>query len=308
MNNDPTIPRIDSTFVVFDARGTATPVDVTPGFWDELTRRFGDFSGKLLVSSFHFEQDWPTWECHPHGDEWIGLLSGDFDLHMDLPDGHDGPRRVRLHKPGAFVIVPKGVWHTARVRAPSAALFVTPGQGTLTRPVTQHEAQEPAAEDAASAAAAPLHTALRLNQLNLVCRDVDASLAFYRAMGIEIHEAPRGSDDIRHAKARLPDGFLLEFDNAALARIYNAAWRRDAGDSAGHNRVVVGITLPTREAVDQHFAKLTAAGYAGRQCPFDSFWGQRYAIVADPDGNAVGLMSPPDDSRRTWPPAASPDT
>jgi hypothetical protein len=29
-------------------------------------------------------------------------------------------------------------------------------------------------------------------------------------------------------------------------------------------------------------------------------------IVADPDGNDVGLMSPIDESRRTWPPEESP--
>ncbi|SCC94537.1 hypothetical protein THIX_60595 [Thiomonas sp. X19] len=147
---------IDSTFVVFDARNTATPVDATLGFWDELTNRFGDFSGKLLVSSFHFEQDWPTWECHPHGDEWIGLLSGDFDLRMDLPEGQ---RTVRLHKPGSFVIVPRGIWHTAKVRAPSAALFVTPGQGTLTQPAAQHEAARSASAGAISTASPPaLHS------------------------------------------------------------------------------------------------------------------------------------------------------
>ena len=306
MPGDNTPATIDSTFVVFDARGQATPIGVTPEFWDELKDRFGDFSGKLLVSSFHFEQDWPTWECHPHGDEWIGLLSGDFDLRMDLPDGHDGPRSVRLHKPGAFVVVPKGVWHTAKVRAPSSALFVTPGQGTLTRPVEPYESQPRASPDAAAPATPPAHTLLRLNQLNLVCRDFDASLAFYRALGIEIMESPRGVDGIRHAKAQWPDGLQLEFDNEVLARFYNAAWRTSEGKSQGRSRVVIGISLPTREAVDQRYAALTAAGYVGRQCPFDAFWGARYAIVSDPDGHDVGLMSPLDTARKTWPPVTSP--
>jgi uncharacterized glyoxalase superfamily protein PhnB len=64
--------------------------------------------------------------------------------------------------------------------------------------------------------------------------------------------------------------------------------------------------LATREAVDERFVELTSAGYLGRQAPFDAFWGARYAIVADPDGNDVGLMSPIDDSRRTWPLQESP--
>ena len=68
-----------------------------------------------------------------------------------------------------------------------------------------------------------------------------------------------------------------------------------------------GSALGSRAAVDERYADLIDAGYAGRQPPFDAFWGARYAIVADPDGNDVGLMSPIDDARRTWPPTESPD-
>ena len=70
--------------------------------------------------------------------------------------------------------------------------------------------------------------------------------------------------------------------------------------------MVVGFSLPSRDAVDTAYAELTAAGYHGRQAPFDAFWGGRYAIVADPSGNDVGLMSPVDESMRSWPPQESP--
>jgi uncharacterized glyoxalase superfamily protein PhnB len=63
-------------------------------------------------------------------------------------------------------------------------------------------------------------------------------------------------------------------------------------------RVVLGFMLASREAVDDRYAELTA-GYRGRQPPFDAFWGARCAIVADPDGNDVGLMSRVQESRRT---------
>ena len=33
------------------------------------------------------------------------------------------------------VVVPRGVWHTARIRAPSRMLHITLGAGTETRPV-----------------------------------------------------------------------------------------------------------------------------------------------------------------------------
>jgi uncharacterized glyoxalase superfamily protein PhnB len=141
-----------------------------------------------------------------------------------------------------------------------------------------------------------------LNQLNIVARDFDATLAFYRRLGVDVPAGSTSADGIRHAEVTLPNGFVLEFDNLPLARVYNAAWRRPEGSS----RAVIGFSLPTREAVDQRYAELIAAGYYGRQPPYDTFWGARYAVVADPDGNDVGIMSPQDDSRRSWPPKESP--
>ena len=70
----------------------------------------------------------------------------------------------------------------------------------------------------------------------------------------------------------------------------------------------LGFQRPTREDVDRMYGEVTGAGYQGRQKPYDAFWGARYAIVADPDGNDVGLMSPIDEQRRTWPPVDSPQT
>ena len=45
----------------------------------------------------------------------------------------EGEDVVTLSEPGYYVIVPRGVWHTARVREPTQMLFVTPGEGTENR-------------------------------------------------------------------------------------------------------------------------------------------------------------------------------
>jgi uncharacterized glyoxalase superfamily protein PhnB len=58
-----------------------------------------------------------------------------------------------------------------------------------------------------------------------------------------------------------------------------------------------------RRAVDEVQADLTGAGYPGRHPPYHAFWGARYAIAEDPDGNPVRLMSPIDAGLRHWPPA-----
>jgi uncharacterized glyoxalase superfamily protein PhnB len=103
------------------------------------------------------------------------------------------------------------------------------------------------------------------------------------------------------AGRRQPGPDVQELPDAVAVR--QLVHRVDQETTVG---VVIGFSLPTREAVDERYAELTSAGYTGRQPPFDAFWGARYAIVADLDGNDVGLMSPIDESRRTWPPEESP--
>ena len=40
------------------------------------------------------------------------------------------------------------------------------------------------------------------------------------------------------------------------------------------------------------YAELIAAGYEGHKEPWDAFWGQRFAVLHDPDGNTVDLFAP----------------
>lgn len=121
-----------STFVVIGPQHAATPVAVTPTLFEQLDRQHEQFEGRLLVSSFAFDANWTTWEMHPGGDEIVCLLSGRATLVLDR-DGREDT--VELAHPGAFAIVPKGTWHTARTDVPTQMLFVTPGQGTQNRPV-----------------------------------------------------------------------------------------------------------------------------------------------------------------------------
>ena len=133
-----------------------------------------------------------------------------------------------------------------------------------------------------------------LDQLNLVVKDMDAAVAFYTRLGLSIPDTiPEWHQ--HHRSAVLPGGVSLDFDSEAFARVWNRGWQRGTG--AG--MAVIGFRLPSRGTVDQLYAELTDAGYAGQQPPYDAFWGARYAIVSNPDGNAVCLMSPMDADRRT---------
>lgn len=141
-----------------------------------------------------------------------------------------------------------------------------------------------------------------LGLLDLVVRDMDASLAFYRRLGLEIPDRAvwRTASGAHHVDLDLPNGFHLHFDSIALAKSFNRGWPEQARAGTG---TIIGFSLSSREAVDGRYDDLVAAGYTGRQPPYDTFWGARYAVIEDPDGNHVGIMSPLDPARRSAPPA-----
>jgi catechol 2,3-dioxygenase-like lactoylglutathione lyase family enzyme len=136
-----------------------------------------------------------------------------------------------------------------------------------------------------------------LGQLNLVVADMAATVAFYRRLGLTIDDSRPFA--AHHLEVTMPNGFVLEFDSVAFAQRWDVGWRGQPGPS----RNVIGFDLAARTAVDALYADLTAAGYRVQQPPCDAFWGARYAVVEDPDGNPVGLMSPIDPARRGTPPA-----
>nr|WP_232304022.1 VOC family protein [Pseudofrankia sp. DC12] len=56
-----------------------------------------------------------------------------------------------------------------------------------------------------------------------------------------------------------------------------------------HPRLALAFACADPAEVDKVYAEFTDAGYTGERPPWDAFWGQRYATVADPDGNHVDL-------------------
>src|SRR5262245_2977152 len=116
-----------------------------------------------------------------------------------------------------------------------------------------------------------------LDQINLVCGDMDASIAFYRMLGIDIFDIWRTETGAHHVTALRGAEAAMNFDldSTAFAQKWNRGW---AGRADLKGRVVIGFSVETRADVDALFNKMTMAGYPGLQEPFDAFWGARYAI------------------------------
>lgn len=140
-----------------------------------------------------------------------------------------------------------------------------------------------------------------LNQLDLVVGDMEATIRFYRALGVAIPEQAiwRTKTGAHHVDVTMPGGLIVHFDSAALARAYDRGWREPTGTGT---RNVLSFKVASREEVDRLHDELAGLGYRSSQPPYDAFWGSRYAIVEDPDGNHVGIMSAPDPARRSAPP------
>ncbi|MER5932996.1 VOC family protein [Streptomyces sp. NPDC002054] len=125
----------------------------------------------------------------------------------------------------------------------------------------------------------------RLDMIGLVVSDMAASLAFYRRLGLDV---PAGAEDQPHVEVTLPGGMRIGWDTEEVIRSFDPGWTRPA---AGGERIGLAFLCDSPAAVDALYAELTGAGYAGHLKPWDAVWGQRYAVVLDPDGCGVSLFA-----------------
>ncbi|GAB4546960.1 MAG: VOC family protein [Anaerolineae bacterium] len=123
----------------------------------------------------------------------------------------------------------------------------------------------------------------KLDVVGLIVRDMPASLAFYRDLGLEI---PAEMDNEGHVEIRLPSGLRLSWDTYEIIRSFDPDWM----PATGH-RMGLAFVCDSPMEVDMVYGRLTGKGYHGHKAPFDAFWGQRYAQVEDPDGNVIDLFA-----------------
>jgi uncharacterized glyoxalase superfamily protein PhnB len=142
---------------------------------------------------------------------------------------------------------------------------------------------------------------LALPQINIVVRDMERSLAFYRLLGVSIEEM-RGTEWAEwarhHANGVASNGVRVEFDSVAFAK----QWNPGLDEARLGSAAILMFHVSSRKEVDRVHARVTEAGHRSHKPPDDAFWGARYAIVEDPDGNSVGIMSAVDESKRRPPP------
>ncbi|MGZ8438788.1 MAG: VOC family protein [Candidatus Limnocylindrales bacterium] len=124
----------------------------------------------------------------------------------------------------------------------------------------------------------------RLDVVGLVVQDMPASLAFYRRLGFTFAD---GAEAEGHVETALPGGLRLILDTTGIIHSFNPEWAPPSGD----HRVALAFACDSPTEVDELYHELVSAGYGGHLQPWDAFWGQRYASIHDPDGNAIELFA-----------------
>lgn len=122
--------------------------------------------------------------------------------------------------------------------------------------------------------------------IGVLVTDMAATCGFYRLLGVDI---PDGAEAEGHVEAALPGGMRLMFDTEDVVRSFSPGF---VPPPPGGGRVNLAFLLPDAAGVDAAHAALTAAGHHSEMAPFDAPWGQRYAVVHDPDGTGVDLFAP----------------
>lgn len=117
---------------------------------------------------------------------------------------------------------------------------------------------------------------LELYMVGLQCRHLEATLKFYRDLGVAV---PDASKDQTHVQVPMSGGVTLYF---------NAPGRAGVPDSP---RVVFEFYLKEREAVDDKHRHMIELGHLNYRSPFQTEHGMYFSYLADPNGNLVLLSA-----------------
>jgi uncharacterized glyoxalase superfamily protein PhnB len=123
---------------------------------------------------------------------------------------------------------------------------------------------------------------MKLDMIGIIVENTARSLEFYRKLGWMI---PEVVSDENHVEITLSNGLRFAWDELSMMQSFDP--------EAKISEQYVGAFLCDSPAdVDAKYLEITSAGYTGHKAPWDAFWGQRYAIIKDPDGHKLDLFAP----------------
>jgi catechol 2,3-dioxygenase-like lactoylglutathione lyase family enzyme len=127
-------------------------------------------------------------------------------------------------------------------------------------------------------------------QINLVVADLERSRAFYERLGIAFVARNRHGEGPAEAWVSTDAGITVVLHSTEFA-----SWWDESAPQPSAGGPQFDLELESAKSLDAMVAALATAGVTIIKQPTDMPWGQRFAIVLDPDGHRVGLKAPRDD-------------
>ncbi len=126
--------------------------------------------------------------------------------------------------------------------------------------------------------------AIQPDMIGLVVKDMGAALRFYRLLGLAV---PDGVEHEPYVEVITPNGYRISWNSLEMIKGLEPDWVEPQGQ-----RMSLAFKCDRPADVDALHQRLLDAGFLSHKAPWDAFWGQRYAVVVDPDGNHVDLFAP----------------
>lgn len=122
---------------------------------------------------------------------------------------------------------------------------------------------------------------MKLDMVGLVVSDMEAACLFYERLGLKV----AGEIDENYTEL-VNDGVRISLNSKKMiAGIYGFE-----PNEIGH-QIELAFLLDSPQAVDTLCEKMRGFGYSLFKEPWDAFWGQRYAIIHDCEGNLISLFA-----------------
>ena len=125
---------------------------------------------------------------------------------------------------------------------------------------------------------------MKIDAVGVTTSNLSKTVEFYTILGFSF---PEYKDDEDHLEATSIDGSSrLMIDNKTVIKDVVGK------DPKPANHSNFGVHYDSAEQINNVIANLETAGFKIFKKPWDAVWGQRYAIVEDPDGYKIDLYSP----------------
>ncbi|PKG22964.1 VOC family protein [Niallia nealsonii] len=130
---------------------------------------------------------------------------------------------------------------------------------------------------------------MKLDMVGLKVQNMAQSLAFYEALGFGVLS---GGPNETYAELN-NNGVRVSLNLfTMLSEVYQIPLEDVLNQNeAAIPKVELAFLVDEPKQVDDKYQELKDKGYEIYREPWDAFWGQRYAIIKDPDNNLLSLFA-----------------